>query len=141
MPVKRILAEDATVWLWATNAHLHTALHCLENWGVDYKTMLTWVKTNIGVGFWLRGQTEHLLLGARGKPPANMDLDSPGFGTGLSTAFLADQGEHSTKPNAIYPIIEQRSAQPRLEVFARRRREGWTVFGNEIGTAVQNVLG
>ena len=141
LPVNEVLADNATVWLWTTNAHLHTALHCLERWKVNYKTMLTWVKTSFGVGFWLRGQTEHLLLAARGTPPRSLDLDSEGFGTNASTAFLASVEEHSKKPDGIYPLIERLTLVPRLEVFARSQREGWFSFGDEVNTQLQKVLG
>lgn len=46
--------------------------------------------------------------------------------------FLATrQREHSRKPDELYPIIKKCSWGPNLELFARTRREGWTVWGNE----------
>lgn len=140
LPIKEILGTDSTIWLWTTNAHLHLAFHCLENYGVQYKTMLTWVKDNFGVGFWLRGQTEHLLLGARGKPPRSMDLDREDFGTGATTAFFAKKGAHSEKPRGIYPLIEELTIPPRLELFARDSREGWRVWGNQAKSLPQGLL-
>jgi N6-adenosine-specific RNA methylase IME4 len=39
--------------------------------------------------------------------------------------------EHSRKPDEQYPVIEACSWGPRLEMFARGPRKGWTVFGNQ----------
>ena len=61
-------AEDCVLWLWATNAHLPAAFEILREWGFTYKTTLTWAKNRMGTGDWLRGQTEHCLLGIRGNP-------------------------------------------------------------------------
>lgn len=39
--------------------------------------------------------------------------------------------EHSRNPDEVYDIIEACSAGPRLDLFARRAREGWTAWGNQ----------
>jgi len=49
------------------NSHLHEAFHVLEAWGFEPKTVLTWAKHGIGLGKYLRGQTEHCILAVRGK--------------------------------------------------------------------------
>jgi ParB-like chromosome segregation protein Spo0J len=58
--------ENCVMWLWTTNYFLHDAFHVLEAWGFAHKTMLTWVKDRMGVGNWLRGQTEHCILAVKG---------------------------------------------------------------------------
>jgi N6-adenosine-specific RNA methylase IME4 len=68
MPVREIADENAILWLWTTNAHLRVAFDVVVAWGFEYKTLLTWMKDRMGTGEWLRGQTEHCLLGTRGKP-------------------------------------------------------------------------
>ncbi len=67
-PVQDLADENSTLWLWTTNAHLPVAFDVVTAWGVEYKTLLTWVKDRMGTGEWFRHQTEHCLLGARGKP-------------------------------------------------------------------------
>jgi N6-adenosine-specific RNA methylase IME4 len=42
--------------------------------------------------------------------------------------------EHSRKPERLYDVIEQCSPGPRLELFARAERPGWSQWGNELGT-------
>lgn len=39
--------------------------------------------------------------------------------------------EHSRKPDEIFPIIEACSPGPRLELFARGIRPGWSVWVNQ----------
>ena len=46
------------------------------------------------------------------------------------------QMKHSKKPEFFQDLIEQVSEAPRLEMFARREREGWDVFGNEVNNSV-----
>ena len=55
-------ADNCIVWLWTTNAFMHDAFHVLEVWGLEPKTILTWVKNKLGVRDWLRGQTEHCII-------------------------------------------------------------------------------
>ena len=70
--------------------------------------------------------TELLLFGTRGK---NARTLSPGRS---QVNFLATQKrEHSRKPDEIFPIIEACSPGPRLELFAREKRKGWTIWGNQ----------
>jgi N6-adenosine-specific RNA methylase IME4 len=42
------------------------------------------------------------------------------------------RGAHSEKPEAFYDLVEQLSPGPYLEMYARRRRLGWDVWGNEV---------
>jgi N6-adenosine-specific RNA methylase IME4 len=44
----------------------------------------------------------------------------------------APRGRHSEKPAVFYQIIElMLPTVPRLEMFGRTQRAGWTVWGNE----------
>jgi len=131
LPISRICAGHATLWLWTTNAHIHEALHVMETWGLKYRGMRTWLKPHIGTGFWLRGQTEHLLLGTRGNPLRAKQYDPQSANKGVSTALLAPAGKHSSKPPESYRDIERMSKEPRIELFARRPRKGWDSWGNE----------
>lgn len=123
MPVGKIADENAILWLWTTNAHLRVAFDVVEAWGFEYRTLLTWVKDRMGTGEWLRGQTEHCMLAARGIPV---------FLNGTySTALEAVRRDHSRKPEAFYALVEATSAGSKVELFARQEREGWHVFGNQ----------
>jgi N6-adenosine-specific RNA methylase IME4 len=128
LPVDRLTAEDAHLWLWVTNASLHAGQAVMESWGFTYRSCLTWIKPRFGLGNYLRNQTEHLLLGTHGKAPVLF--------RGQGTWFYAPLQEHSHKPEEQYAIIERCSPGPYLELFARRNRAGWSVWGNEVSSDV-----
>lgn len=123
MRVWEIADENAILWLWTTNAHLRVAFDVVDAWGFEYKTLLTWVKDRMGTGEWLRGRTEHCMLAARGKPI---------FLHGShSTALEAARREHSRKPEIFYDLVEATCSGTKVELFSRRQRDGWRVFGND----------
>lgn len=130
IPVSRITAADAHIYLWVTNAFVEQGHILLRSWGISYKTTLTWVKTSkhgrryFGMGRYFRNNTEHVLFGVRGKLPT-LRKNQP-------TAFEAPIGAHSEKPDLFYDIAESMSPGPRLELFARKVRPSWTVWGDEI---------
>lgn len=126
MPVRDIADENATLWLWTTNAHLSVAFEVVAAWGFEYKTLLTWVKDRMGTGDWLRGQTEHCLLGARGKPVF--------LHGNHGTALEAARREHSRKPDEFFLMVEQVCPGSRVELFSRQERDGWQAFGDQVGT-------
>ena len=45
--------------------------------------------------------------------------------------LLAERMQHSRKPDSLHDVAETMPG-PRLELFARRARPGWTVWGNEV---------
>ena len=119
-----IAEEDSILWLWTTNAHLRVAFDVVEAWGFEYKALLTWVKNQMGTGEWLRGQTEHCLLAARGQPVFRRGEHS--------TLLEACRREHSRKPEEFYKLVEDLCPGSRVELFARRRRDGWESHGAQI---------
>lgn len=130
--------EGSHLWLWCTNTTLANEDAHFVARGLGYRplTFATWVKPTMGLGQYLRGKTEHLMLCVRGSGP------SARIGKGV-TAVEAPRppaptgnpmGRHSAKPDAFYELIERVSAGPRVEFFARDRREGWDAWGNEIET-------
>jgi N6-adenosine-specific RNA methylase IME4 len=88
--VQRLVAENAHLWLWVTNAEWHAQLAVMEAWGFSYRSCLTWIKPRLGMGQYLRNQTEHLLLGVRGRLPLRF--------RGQGTWLYAPVQEHSHKP-------------------------------------------
>jgi N6-adenosine-specific RNA methylase IME4 len=123
-------ADDAVLFLWATVPMLPQAIEVMQAWGFTYKSGLVWIKPHIGLGFWTRNRVEHLLIGTRGNVPA------PAPGTQPSQVIEAPRVRHSEKPEAVAAIIEQLFPNtPKIELFARRVRVGWDVWGNEVAEA------
>lgn len=117
-------ADDCHLYLWVTNNFLRDGLWVMEQLGFRYVTMLTWAKDRIGLGQYFRGQTEPLLFGVKGRLPAQVRTQS--------TLIVAPRSKHSQKPAKSYEVIEAVSPAPRLEMFARSRRDGWVSWGNEV---------
>ena len=136
MPVSMLSADTAHLYLWVPNALLPEGLEVMKAWGFHYKANIVWHKIRKdggpdgrGVGFYFRNVTEIILFGTRGK---NARTLAPGRS---QVNFLATmKREHSRKPDEIFPIIEACSPGPRLELFAREKRKGWTVWGNQAPT-------
>jgi len=101
-------------------------------WGFSWKTMLTWCKNGLGVGYWLRGDSEQLIIATRGfaRPP----------GRPPSSVLRADRTGHSRKPRSAYPIIEAIGQPPRLEMFARDRRAGWASWGDDLSRTAETAI-
>lgn len=116
--------SNSYLFLWATNPLLREAFDVMMSWGFDYKTTITWIKPSFGLGYYFRGKTEHLLFGTKGKPGRLLRRDLPNILYGKSS-------RHSAKPDSAYELIEAACDAPYLELFARNRRYGWDVWGNE----------
>jgi len=129
MPVRSIAADNAHLYLWATNNFLHDAIHVMEAWGFRYITTITWAKDRIGLGQYFRGQTEHCLFGVRGRLPYKLLDGKRQQGT---TLLNAPRREHSHKPNEMRTMIERISYPPFIELFARECVPGWDAWGNEV---------
>lgn len=117
------IAPDAHLYLWTTNAFMVEAHRLAEAWGFEQKTILTWCKTQFGMGHYLRNATEHALFCVRGRQPV-LQHNVPSY-------FIAPRGRHSAKPEAFYDIVRSLSPGPYLEIFARQQRLGWHTWGNE----------
>lgn len=133
LPVAKLAAPVCHLYLWVPNALLPEGLSVLSAWGFAYKSNIVWHKIRKdggsdgrGVGFYFRNVTELLLFGVRGR---NARTLAPG----RSQVNLVGtrKREHSRKPDEIYPLIEACSMGPRIELFARGARPGWTVWGNQ----------
>jgi N6-adenosine-specific RNA methylase IME4 len=126
------VADHAVLFMWATNPFLAEALECVRRWGFEYKTNIAWVKTDLkkpGVGWYVRGRHELLLIATRGSfTPLDGHL-SPPIGSVLEAPVQA----HSRKPEDVYTIIERLYPDCNyIELFARRSRTGWESVGDEV---------
>jgi N6-adenosine-specific RNA methylase IME4 len=142
LPVERVAATMAHLYLWCPNALLPEGLRVMAAWGFAYKSNLIWHKVRKdggsdgrGVGFYFRNVTELILFGVRGK---NARTLAPGR---RQVNFIETRKrEHSRKPDEVYALIEACSSGPYLELFARAdvqaglfpcRRQQWTRLGDE----------
>lgn len=144
LPVADLAADDAVLLLWATWPKLFEAApQVIAAWGFEYVTGFPWVKLSgdprrnlwgdweykpqYGTGFWVRGCTEPILVCKRGKA-APKDA-------GNYCGIVSENFRHSRKPENLYEYAEAHTG-PHLELFARRPRDGWAVWGNEVERTV-----
>ena len=168
LDVQSVTADRCHLYLWATMPLLPDAMQVMAAWGFKYSTVaFAWVKMNkkrwrdavgsvlqtqmfggdpvidfldaltfFGPGFYTGSNVELALLGTRGQPFTHAT------GHKASQIVYAPLGEHSAKPDEVQRRIEWMypDALPRLEMFGRRARAGWTVAGNEApGCAGEDV--
>jgi N6-adenosine-specific RNA methylase IME4 len=130
LPVGEVAADDAVLFMWATAPKLAECFEVITAWGFTYRTCMVWVKDRIGMGYHARNQHEILLIAKRGQfaPPAPPDRPS--------SVVNAPRGEHSAKPEVFYELIERMYPDaPKVELFARKQRDGWASFGNQAEAA------
>lgn len=138
LPVEQLAADDAHLYLWATNKYLPAAFEVVRAWGFTYSTTLVWAKNLMGGGLGgaYRVSTEFVVFGRRGKL-AETDTVR---GTWFNWKRPYDERgkpRHSAKPAEFFEMVEKVSSGPRLELFARRRRAGWHVWGNEVESDIE----
>lgn len=144
LPVASIAAKDSALAMWVIGSHLDQALDLGRAWGFNYVTDLFWwlkqrqLRPNqidmftddvatlpIGMGKYTRKQGELCLLFKRGKGLRVLDHSVP-------AVIVEPKREHSRKPDRVYADLEKLFGQfPRLELFARTTREGWSSWGNQ----------
>lgn len=138
LDIGSLAAENAHMYLWTTNSFMVEAHDLMAEWGFSQKTVLTWVKmrrdgegASARLGYYFRGATEHAIFGVRGKQRL-----LTGTAVIPNVLFTPREQHHSKKPDQFYDLVERVSPGPRLDVFARTQRPGWSVWGNEVDTDV-----
>ena len=130
MPIKNLAKEKCWVFLWTTQKYLFDAKTVLENWGFNFLCMGVWEKTfgkSAGMPlFGFRWNAEFILIGYNKKP----DLWIKGKPL-IPLCFQAENIRHSQKPDKFYKMIEP-LGNNRIDIFARQKRKGWDVWGNEV---------
>ena len=116
--------EDCIMWLWTTHSQIWWVPEILNSWGFEYKCILIWNKESMGIGKWLRKQCEFCILAIKGNPIWTA--------TDFRDIISEQKKNHSSKPESFYELINKYCVGRKLDYFARKKREGWDVFGDEI---------
>ncbi len=128
-PLGSLAAPGCHVYLWATNKTLASAFTVLDAWGVRFHLALVLVKKSgiVPCNGYVFG-SEFCLLGFYGRPML------PFTGIGKLNWLITNPtaGKHSAKPDAFYDLVSAMSPGPRLDCFARRTRQGWNAWGDEL---------
>jgi len=130
------LQDDGVIFLWVTGRAMELGRECLHMWGYEFVQELLWVKTNQlqriirtgRTGHWINHSKEHCLIGIKGKPQINNNIDCD--------VVCAEVRETSRKPDEMYDLLERLAPGTRkLELFGRPHNvhKGWTTLGNQLG--------
>jgi len=128
LPVTEIAHEHSVLFMWATSPKLYECMQVLDAWGFTYRTDMVWVKDKIGMGYYVRGKHESLLIARRGEMPP------PGEDSRPDSVIEAPRLEHSAKPTVMYDILDRMYPGIRkIELFGRapEARPLWFTWGNQ----------
>jgi N6-adenosine-specific RNA methylase IME4/stage V sporulation protein SpoVS len=138
MPVGDLADKDCALFLWAIAPMMPQAFDVIEAWGFAYKTMgFVLVKQtqdgnlSSGTSYWTQSNAEFCLLATRGSP-LRMNND-------VHQIIISPRGKHSEKPDEAAARIERLVCGPYIELFARKPRPGWDVWGNQAEAAAVNA--
>lgn len=128
-----IVDKDCLLALWWVGPMPELAQSVVAAWGFTFKnaTGFSWVKLTskgnpaFGMGHLTRGNVENCLFAVRGHPKR--------VNAGVSQLIMAQAREHSRKPDEVHDrLVKMMGDVPRIELFARTRREGWDAWGDEL---------
>jgi N6-adenosine-specific RNA methylase IME4 len=136
LPIEKIADKNAILFIWTTDYHLRKCMDVIESWGFEYKTVaFAWQKKNkqgksvcfMGA-YTMKSGIELCLLATRGRD-AHRLVKKHNVRALIETQRLV----HSQKPDdARNRIVELLGDLPRIELFAREKKDGWDVWGDEI---------
>lgn len=132
LPVAQLAAKDCALFLWCNWPNMLMWREVIEAWDFTYSGLgFDWIKLNPsgkglhwGNGYGTRANPEPCLWAKRGEP---LRLDE-----GVHSVIMAPVGAHSEKPDEAYRRMQRLYGAPYLELFARKPRDGWKTWGNEI---------
>lgn len=150
LPIKQLIDPNGSIIaLWVPGSHLLAGLRVLEAWGFTYKQNFVWVKlkknhkkeanannyTRVGMGHLFRQSHEICLIGVAGK-----SIYKRLKNRGQRSVMFDLNVKHSRKPDLLHERLELMFPDAeRLEIFARRERDGWTCLGDGIDGVDLNV--
>lgn len=139
MDLGEYLNHDGVLFVWATGPKLGIAIQAIQQWGLFFRGVaFNWIKTT-KTGKPLNGCgvrpsvvkpiTEYLLWAShkpKGRPRPLAIENAP-------NQVLAPREGHSVKPEIFQTWIERMYPNTnKLELFARRQRDGWICTGLEL---------
>jgi N6-adenosine-specific RNA methylase IME4 len=124
--LKEKAADDCFLFLCTTQGNLFEAMKMVAELGWRYRLTMIWRKTNgpknpAGPMY----SEEFVVVASKGSPQFT---DTREFKTG----FAGKKGRHSEKPQEFFDLVSRVTMGPRLELYARKRHDGFEPHGNEV---------
>jgi site-specific DNA-methyltransferase (adenine-specific) len=146
LPVHQLAAKDCMLLMWTTNNMMMRSGEVMKRWGFEFVTIYTtWVKTYPNgnpvknMGSYTRPACEFIIVGKRGRAAQYRKNKC------VSQVLVAPRPTkfdkknvviHSKKPEEMYAIFDLYFGEDyhklnKIELFSRKKRMGWDVWGNE----------
>jgi len=124
-PIEDYADKDCMLFMWTVQSMLLFSLDVVKSWGFKFHLLMTWNKIR-GInhlGFFRNA--EFVIVAYRGRYGVRMDRKN------IPVVFTEMRGKHSEKPQKFYSMIEKVTDGPRIDIFARKIRHGWSTFGDD----------
>ena len=119
-------ADNAALFMWATSplTMSQEAFQVVNAWGFEAKACYVWDKVKHNVGHYNSVRHEFLLICIKGTMPHIDKL--------YDSVESIERTKHSEKPEYFRQIIDKMYPEgKRIELFARKKVEGWDCYGND----------
>jgi len=128
LPIGNLADKDCLLFMWSSSPHLDQAIELGKSWGFEWATVaFVWDKQKTNPGYYTLSSCELCLVFKKGKIP------TPRGSRKERQLLSVLRGRHSEKPEEVRERIERMfPSQAKLELFARKKVEGWDSWGNEI---------
>lgn len=127
--------KNHVLFLWTIDKYLWESEDIIKRMGYKLHARMVWNKvTGIPAAFTIRYGHEYLLYCYQEKllPVAKDERGK------IHSVFTEQVKKHSQKPEIAYQIIERLyPSTNKLELFARNKRAGWDVWGNEVESDIE----
>lgn len=156
LPVRKLIdPQGAIMFMWCTGPVLAdgTAQALMRKWGfIPKQVPFVWAKQSADkVVTHVEDNGDLLIRVSRGKDQVNPGsytvtscefvlvgvarrIPRPRGARNIRQLLIASRTEHSAKPVEVHRRIEKMfPKQTKIELFARRRRSGWRVWGKGVG--------
>ena len=145
IPIRSFLNKSGAVFCWATGPRLNLAIDAINSWGLYYRGVAhIWVKTRKSDNIIIHGQgvpptyskptTELFLLATTKKTGRPFPLLDKALPQVVLAPRASGKKSHSTKPEVFRNLIVRAYGdRSRIELFARGKVPGWSVWGDEAG--------
>lgn len=136
IPIHEIAKPDCLLFMWTSSPHLVHAIELGNAWGFEYRTVaFVWDKMVHNPGKYTLSNCELCLVFKRGRIP------TPRGARNIQQLIRFPRGKHSEKPVQVLQAIEKMfPTQKRIELFARKKFQGWEVWGLEVPTKQEDLV-
>lgn len=138
LPIIKLADKECNLFMWTTHTFLPDSLEIIKQWGFKYHCLITWNKGNGRPHMGFKRNTEFILYAYRGKILVKQRGQYiKTYQEDIPDLFHEKLTVHSKKPRRFYLILEKHTPEPRIELFARNKRKGWDVWGNEVESDIK----